>query len=53
MAYDQIPYGLSEKLVSEDWTGENPYTQDAALEQLFGFLDALGLKKVVLVVCNI
>ena len=49
IAYDQIPYGLSEKLVSDDWTGPNPYSQDAAIEQLFAFLDILGLKKVILV----
>ena len=26
IAYDQIPYGLSEKLVAGDWTERNPYT---------------------------
>jgi len=49
VAYDQIPYGLSEKLVEGDWNGENPYSSAAAVEQLFSFLDALGIGNVVLV----
>jgi pimeloyl-ACP methyl ester carboxylesterase len=49
VAYDQIPYGLSEKLVAGDWTGRNPYTSEAAVDQLFLFLDALDMDKVVLV----
>ena len=49
VAYDQIPYGLSEKLVEGDWTGENPYSSAAAVEQLFSFLDTLGIDQVVLV----
>lgn len=49
IAYDQIPYGLSEKLVVGDWDDTNPYSSDAAVEQLFLFLDALEVDKVVLV----
>jgi pimeloyl-ACP methyl ester carboxylesterase len=49
LAYDQIPYGLSEKLVAGDWTGPNPYTTEAAVDQLFSFLDALGVNNVILV----
>jgi len=49
IAYDQAPYGLSEKLIAGDWTGENPYTQKAAVEQLVTFLDALKLEQVYLV----
>ena len=49
VAYDQIPYGLSEKLVEGDWTAENPYTPAASVEQLFLFLDALEIENVVLV----
>ena len=49
IAYDQIPYGLSEKLVDGDWSGDNPYTPEAAVEQLFTFLDELGVDNVVLV----
>jgi pimeloyl-ACP methyl ester carboxylesterase len=49
VAYDQIPYGLSEKLVSGDWSGENPYNSQAQVDQLFAFLDALELENVILV----
>jgi pimeloyl-ACP methyl ester carboxylesterase len=49
IAYDQIPYGLSEKLVEGDWSGPNPYTADAAVEQLFALLDTLEADNVVLV----
>ena len=48
-AYDQIPYGLSEKLLPGDWEETNPYTQDAAIEQLFSFMDTMKLQKAVLV----
>jgi pimeloyl-ACP methyl ester carboxylesterase len=48
-AYDQIPYGLSEKLVEGDWTEGNPYSSTAAVEQLFSFLDALEIDNAVLV----
>ena len=49
IAYDQIPYGLSEKLVAGDWTERNPYSSEAAVDQLFLFLDALDVNNVVLV----
>lgn len=49
IAYDQIPYGLSEKLVPGDWSRANPYTSEAAIIQLFSLMDALGLERVVLV----
>lgn len=49
IAYDQIPYGLSEKLVEGDWTSINPYSSEAAVDQLFVFLDELEVDNVVLV----
>ncbi len=49
IAYDQIPYGLSEKLVEGDWTGPNPYSADAAVEQLIAMLDTLDVDKAILV----
>lgn len=48
-AYDQIPYGLSEKLVAGDWNGRNPYTPEAAVDQVFLFMDALEIERAVLV----
>jgi pimeloyl-ACP methyl ester carboxylesterase len=49
IAYDQIPYGLSEKLVAGDWSDRNPYSSAAAVDQLFLLLDELNVGNVVLV----
>lgn len=49
VAPDQIPYGLSQKLISSDWAGPNPYSRQAAVEQVIAFMDALDLDRVVLV----
>jgi pimeloyl-ACP methyl ester carboxylesterase len=49
VAYDRVPFGLSEKLLPGDWSGPNPYTADAALRQLEALRDALGLRRPVLV----
>jgi pimeloyl-ACP methyl ester carboxylesterase len=49
IAYDQIPYGLSEKLTQGEWTGPNPYETESALKQLQSFLDAMDLDRVYLV----
>lgn len=49
LAYDQIPYGLSAKLTAADWQGPNPYAKEAALEQLFAFMDAQGVGRAFLV----
>ncbi len=49
IAYDQIPYGLSEKLVTGDWSDRNPYSSVAAVDQLFLLLDELNVGNAVLV----
>lgn len=49
LAYDQIPYGLSAKLTAADWSGPNPYAKEAAIEQLFAFMDAVGVERAILV----
>ncbi|MHC4628797.1 MAG: alpha/beta fold hydrolase [Planctomycetota bacterium] len=49
IAYDQIPYGLSEKLVAGDWSDRNPYSSVAAVDQLFLLLDELNVERAVLV----
>jgi pimeloyl-ACP methyl ester carboxylesterase len=48
-AYDQAPYGLSEKLLIDDFTEENPYTIDAAVLQLELFMIELGIESAILV----
>lgn len=49
IAYDQIPYGLSEKVQVGDWVGKNPYEQSATVARLVALLDVLGLDRVTLV----
>ena len=48
-AYDQAPYGLSEKLLEDDFGETNPYTIDAAVLQLELFMSELGIESAVLV----
>ncbi len=48
-AYDQVPYGLSEKLLVEEFDDVNPYTVDSAVLQLELFMNELGLESAVLV----
>lgn len=47
-AYDQAPYGLSEKLIEGDWTKDNPYTVNAAIKQLETFMDVLEIESATL-----
>ena len=49
IAYDQIPYGLSEKLVTGDWNERNPYESSAAVDQLITLLDEFNIEQAVLV----
>lgn len=49
LAHDQVPYGLSAKPTREDWSGPNPFTQEAALTHLMTFLDAKGVDRAILV----
>ena len=49
IAYDQPPYGLSEKPLPGTWDGESPYSKAAALEQLIALLDELGVERAYLV----
>lgn len=48
-AYDQAPYGLSEKLLESDWSGRNPYTIDSAVIQLRAFMDKLNIDSATLI----
>ena len=49
VAYDRIPFGLSERLTTNDWQGANPYSPEATLEQLFLFMDRLRIRSAILV----
>lgn len=48
-AYDQLPYGLSEKVLEGDWTKDNPYTLEATLEEFEAYMDVLGIESATLV----
>lgn len=49
VAYDRVPFGLSQKLVEGDWRAGNPYTPDATVRQLESFVTALGMTRPILV----
>lgn len=49
VAYDRIPFGLSERPLPPDWQSENPYSRQATVEQAITLLDELGIDKAVVV----
>lgn len=49
LAYDQPPYGLSEKPLPAELDNANPYTKDSAIDQLLALMDALEMPQAVLV----
>jgi pimeloyl-ACP methyl ester carboxylesterase len=49
LAYDRPPFGLSAKMTPDDWTGDNPYTDEAALAQLEAFMAANEVEQAILV----
>jgi pimeloyl-ACP methyl ester carboxylesterase len=49
IAYDQAPFGLSQRLVSAEWAEVNPYAPESRLERLIALLDALGVEEAILV----
>lgn len=49
IAYDQLPYGLSEKPLPSRLEEANPYAKSAAIEQLLHLMDVLEMEHAVLV----
>jgi pimeloyl-ACP methyl ester carboxylesterase len=49
VAYDRPAFGLTERLLPGQWTGENPYSPAAQVDLLFGLMDELGIQKAILV----
>lgn len=49
VAYDQAPYGLSEKPLPGTWSGPSPYAPEAAVARVTQLMDALGIDRAVLV----
>jgi pimeloyl-ACP methyl ester carboxylesterase len=49
VAFDRPAFGLTERPMPGDWSGESPYSLDAQAEQTAGLMDALGLERAILV----
>lgn len=49
IAYDQAPYGLSEKTLPGEWSGASPLTVQAAVARIPQLMDALGVERATLV----
>jgi pimeloyl-ACP methyl ester carboxylesterase len=49
IAYDRPAFGLTERSMPGDWTGESPYSMDANVELLLGLMDSLNIEQAILV----
>lgn len=49
IAFDRPGYGLSQRLLPGDWTGNNPYTPESQARQIIALMDALGIQQAILV----
>lgn len=49
VAYDRPAFGLTERLMPGEWTGDNPYTIQSQVKLLTGLMDALTIDQAVLV----
>jgi pimeloyl-ACP methyl ester carboxylesterase len=48
-AYDRPGFGLTERPISGDWEGVNPYSLTGQVKMLLDFMDQKGIRKAVLV----
>ncbi len=49
IAFDRPAFGLTERPLPGEWTGENPYSFDAQVKFTIGLLDGLNIDKAVLI----
>jgi len=49
VAFDRPGFGLTERPMPGDWQGETPYSDTSAVRLTFGLLDALGIRRAVLI----
>jgi len=49
IAYDRPAFGLTERPMPGEWTGESPYSTVANVELLLGLMDALNVNQAILV----
>ncbi len=49
IAYDRPAFGLTQRPMPGEWSGESPYSLESQVSLLTGLMDALGVEKAVLV----
>lgn len=49
VAYDRPAFGLTERPMAGEWTGESPYSNQSQVSMLVGLMDALGIEKAILI----
>lgn len=49
IAFDRPGFGLTERPLPGDWTGQSPYSPEAQVELTVGLMDALGVEQAILV----
>ena len=49
VAFDRPAFGLTERPMPDEWTGESPYRPEAQIEQTLGLMDELGIEQAILV----
>ncbi len=49
VAFDRPAFGLTERPLPAEWTGESPYSPAAQVDLLFGLMDALAIDRAILV----
>ncbi len=49
IAYDRPAFGLTERPMPGEWSGESPYSPEAQTKLVIGLMDALGVERAILV----
>ncbi|MHB0923140.1 MAG: alpha/beta fold hydrolase [Bellilinea sp.] len=49
IAYDRPAFGLTERPLPGEWTGDSPYSNESQVAMAVGLMDALGVDKAVLI----
>lgn len=49
VAFDRPAFGLTQRLLPDQWRGQNPYAADSQVDLTVGLMDNLGIEKAILV----
>ncbi|MGB8644307.1 MAG: alpha/beta hydrolase [Anaerolineae bacterium] len=49
IAYDRPAFGLTQRPLPGEWTGESPYSTEAQVKLLTGLMDRLGIDRAILI----